>query len=168
MRITLFTLLAISFMSGKSLAFASGPEWQWDKPGTSGFYDGSINLGDGGSNGSFSRYDTGLTPNISNDTVSTPPVLMVIAATDIKFDIVQSGTPVVKPICQAPETPRIFVTPVTVCNFGVGNPIAGINAWADNSGLNWIPRVAGWFQGYGWRTLDGTACGRVEVKYFCE
>lgn len=155
--------------AASACAFATDAEWHWQKAEPGGYYNGAINLNDGGSLTSYSRYGAGLTPNISNDTVSTPPVLMVIAAKDVDFDIVQSGTAVTKPVCTAPQTPRIFVTPVTVCNFGQGNAIGGINAWADNtSATTWTPRVAGWFQGYGWRTLNGTACGRVQINTFCE
>lgn len=93
---------------------------------------------------------------------------MVVAGSNVKFDIVMGGTPVPKPICNAPETAQIFVSPVTVCNISQGTAIGGINTWADQTATTFIPRIAGWFQGYGWRTLNGTACGRVEVKTVCQ
>lgn len=169
-RFTWGLVLALcSAVTASAYAFASDAEWHWEKAEPGGFYNGAINLNDGGSVTPFSRYGAGLTPNISNDTVSTPPVLMVLAGADVKFDIMQAGTPVTKPTCSAPKVPRIYVVPVTVCNFGQGNAIGGFNAYADNtSATTWTPRVAGWFQGFGWRSLDATACGRVQVTTVCE
>jgi len=157
--------LCIAWASN-SLAMAS--EWHWDTFGSSG-YSGNINLQDDiGSALNYQRFDAAASPSLFGSTSVQSPIT-VVAGTDIKMEIAQGGVLITKPICIAPKTPKIFVAPVTVCNFGQGNAIGGINAWADNvNSTSWRTRVAGWFQGYGWRTLDSTQCGRVQVTSFCE
>lgn len=160
---TTVALLALA----TSPAFAKAADWHWNEYGASS-YSGQVALRDDqGSSVTYQRYSAGSTPALFG-AVSVQSPLMVVAGNDINFDIVYSGQAVNKPTCNAPETPRVFVSPVTVCNFGQGNAIAGINAWADQNATQYIPRLAVWIQGYNWRTLDWTECGRVEVKTFCK
>ncbi len=159
------SLACVAVFAQSALAVAA--EWHWDAFGSSK-YGGQVSLKDDqGSAVNYQRYSAGASPALFGAISVQSPLLVVAGGADIKFDIVQSGTVIAKPVCNLPETPHVYVTPVTVCNFGQGNAIAGINAWADQTATTYTPRVAGWFQGYGWRPLDGTACGRVEVKTLC-
>lgn len=147
-------------------AEAKAADWHWDAFGTS-TYSGQIALSDDQGSTNYQRYNAAGSPSLFGATSVQSP-MMVLAGTDINFTIVNSGTPVAKPTCNAPKVAKVYVTPVTVCNFGQGNAIGGINAWAADTGATFTPHVSAWFQGYNWRTLDGTACGRVEVKTLCE
>lgn len=160
--------LAVSLLLlAANSAFAYAADWHWDDFGTSS-YSGQISLRDDqGSAVTYQRYSAGNTPALFG-AISVQSPLMVVAGMDINYDIVISGTVATLPTCNSPQTAQVYVTPVTVCNFGQGNAIGGINAWADKTATTYTPHVAAWFQGYGWRTLDGTTCGRVKVETFCK
>ncbi|WP_455233523.1 hypothetical protein [Geopseudomonas aromaticivorans] len=142
-------------------AFASDPTWQWDENGADSLYTGNEQIGL--NNDSFTR-EAGT--SLSKNAVSQPPIVISLA-NDIEFDLVQTGTPVPKPDCIAPETAKIYVTPVTACNAGVGTAIGGIHVYADDDGTNFIPRLQVWVHGLGWQAVNDHACGMVEVKTMC-
>lgn len=117
---TTVALLALA----TSPAFAKAADWHWNEYGASS-YSGQVALRDDqGASVTYQRYSAGSTPALFG-AVSVQSPLMVVAGNDINFDIVYSGQAVNKPTCNAPETPRVFVSPVTVCNFGQGNAMHG-------------------------------------------
>ncbi|MBC7198380.1 MAG: hypothetical protein H5U32_03925 [Pseudomonas balearica] len=155
----------LSLLSQAAQAYAE--QWHWEVFGANS-YSGQIPLRDDqNQNLNYQRYNSAQNPQLFGS-VSVQSPIMVVAGTDIDIQIVRSGVAVTKPTCNSPKTPAIYVSPVTVCNFGVGTSIAGINAYAVDNGTTYTPKLDAWFQGYGWRSLDGTNCGRVEVKMLCQ
>jgi len=161
---------ALGLLIGASLSsatFAADLDWQWNDPGSAGFYNGSQTLSNGSGVSSYSRYAPGFAPNITADTVSQPPVLL-LAVANIDFDVVAAGTAINKPTCNLPKVAAIFVSPVTVCDMGTGSNIGGIHAYADSTATQFIPRVQVWVQGLGWQSINNHPCGMVEVKTMCK
>jgi hypothetical protein len=155
-------------LSAPAMAFAAGLDWQWNNPGSAGFYSGSINLNGGSGSGAFSRYDMGSTPNMTTDTVSTPPLLLMAGGADIDFSINNAGVPMVKKVCTAPAALKVFASPVTVCDSGTANNIQGVHVDAVDGGANFTPRLWIYVAGTGWKQVSNHPCGRLEVKQFCE
>lgn len=151
-------------------AFAAGPEWHWATAEPGGFYDGSINLNDGAAPTTFSRYGAGLTPNIANDTVSTPPLLLVAGGgADLDITIGRTGVAVTKKPCPAPGTLSVFATPVTVCDSGVANNIQGIHVNATDGGATFTPQLWVYVAGAGWKQVAANhSCGQLEIKQLCK
>lgn len=160
-------LFLLAAFPATTMAVAADVDWQWNDPGSSGFYNGSQTLSNGSGTSAFSRYAPGSTPNISADTVSQPPVLL-IAGSNIDFDIIQAGTPINKPTCSAPKVPTIYVTAVTVCDYGIGSNIGGFRAYSDETATQFTPRLAIWVQGQGWRNIDNHPCGMVKTETMCK
>lgn len=152
-----------------SLAKAAPIDWQWNDPGSTGFYSGNISLyGTGGSQTStFNRYSGGVTPNMNTDTVSTPPVLLM-ASMDIDFKIGKSGVAVAKKSCPSPMSLQVYATPVTVCDSGTANNIQGFHVDAVDNGTSFTPRLFIYVAGTGWKQVVNNECGRLEVKQFCQ
>ncbi|MFU4567850.1 hypothetical protein ACRS7P_24290 [Pseudomonas aeruginosa] len=161
-------LFLLAAFPATTMAFAADVDWQWNDPGSAGFYNGSQTLSNGASTSAFSRYAPGLTPNISADTVSQPPVLLIAGGSNIDFDVVQAGTAINKPTCSPPKVPAIYVTAVTVCDYGVGSNLGGFKAYADSTATQYIPRLAIWVQGQGWRNIDNHPCGMVKTETMCK
>ncbi len=166
--IALVSLLALC--SGNASAFASGPEWQWDAGGNAGnFYSGSVGLNDGGGSNPFSRYNAGVTPNMSNDTVSTPPLLIMAGGgADLDIEISRSGVAVTKKVCTGTSTLSVFASPITMCDSGVAANIQGVHVDAVNGGLTFTPRLWIYVAGTGWKQITNHPCGQLEVKQMCK
>lgn len=163
------TLVLFSLCNTQAQAFAAGPEWHWTTAEPGGFYDGSINLNDGGAARPFSRYGSGLTPNISNDTVSTPPLLLMAGGADIDISIGRTGVAVPKKSCPAPSVLSVFATPVTVCDSGVANNIQGIHVNATDGGATFTPQLWVYVAGSGWKQVTANhPCGQLEIKQLCK
>ncbi|MDU4254429.1 hypothetical protein [Pseudomonas sp.] len=160
-------LVGVIFSLLSQAAQAYAEQWHWEVYGNSS-YSGQIPLRDDqGANLNYQRYSGSQNPQLFGS-VSVQSPVMVVAGTDITIKIMRAGDGVAKPTCTPPKKSAIYVSPVTVCNFGVGTAIGGINAYANDYGTYYVPRLDAWYQGYGWRALNGTDCGRVEVKLLCE
>ncbi|HHK1717141.1 TPA: hypothetical protein ACQQ5N_002926 [Pseudomonas aeruginosa] len=167
---TVFALVALALFT-PALAFAADLDWQWNDAGAAGFYSGSINLNGGAGGSPFSRYDVGMTPNMTNDTVSTPPVLLMAGGADIDFQISNTGVPIDKKECTAPAALEVYATPVSVCYQGPES-VQGFYVGASQTSTTFTPRlyvlVSKEHNGI-WREVqEGHACGRLEVKQFCK
>ncbi len=163
--------IVLAFLvNSQAQAYAAQPEWHWTTAEPGGFYDGSINLNDGGAARSFSRYGAGLTPNISNDTVSTPPLVLVAAGgADLDITIGRTGVAVPKKTCQAPAVLSVFASPVTVCDSGVANNIQGIHVNATDGGATFTPQLWVYVAGAGWKQVTANhPCGQLEIKQMCK
>lgn len=167
---TVFALVALA-LSTPALAFGADLDWQWNDAGAAGFYSGSINLNGGAGGSPFSRYDVGTTPNMTNDTVSTPPVLLMAGGADIDFQISNTGVAINKKTCTAPAALEVYATPSSVC-YGGPETIQGFYVSASQTATTFTPTL--WVlvskQGGGiWREVQaGHACGRLEVKQLCK
>lgn len=157
--------VAFSLLSQAAQAYAE--QWHWEVFGASS-YSGQIALRDDlGQSLNYQRFSSAQNPQLFGS-MSVQSPITVVAGSDIDIRVMRAGVAVSKPTCSSPKTPAIFVSPVTVCNFGVGTPMAGINAYAVDNGTTYTPKLDAWFPGYGWRSLEGTNCGRVEVKMLCQ
>jgi hypothetical protein len=87
---------------------------------------------------------------------------------DIDFSINRAGVAIKKKTCTAPAVLKVFASPVTVCDSGKANNIQGVHVDAVNSGANFTPRLWIYIAGTGWKQVVNHACGRLEVKQFCE
>lgn len=167
---TVFALIALA-LSAPALAFAADLDWQWNNAGAAGFYSGSISLNGGAGGSPFSRYDVGMTPNMTNDTVSTPPVLLMAGGADIDFQISNTGEAITKKACTAPAALEVYATPVSVCYQGAES-VQGFYVGASQTSTTFTPRlyvlVSKHLNGI-WREVQaGHACGRLEVKQLCK
>lgn len=159
--------VVLSVLAIVDIAYAKAGEWHWERFGNSS-YQGQVQLRDDlGTASNYQRFSAGSTASLFGSTSVQSPLLVVDAA--IKMDIVMGGTAVAKPSCPTSKNPAIYVAPVTVCNYTEGTAMSAFNAYADNtSSTTWTPHVAAYYQGYGWRVLDGTACGRIQVTTMCQ
>ncbi|EPQ6932581.1 hypothetical protein ACUVZD_000224 [Pseudomonas aeruginosa] len=165
---TVFALVALA-LSTPALAFAADLDWQWNDAGAVGFYSGSINLNGGAGGSPFSRYDVGTTPNMTNDTVSTPPVLLMAGGADIDFQISNTGVAITKKVCTAPAVLEVYATPVSMCDSGVANNIQGFYVDAAQTATTFTPRLWVLVGGSSWKQVAANhACGRLEVKQLCK
>jgi hypothetical protein len=156
----------LSLLSQAAMAYAE--EWHWEAYGT-GSYSGQVNLRDDqGSALNYQRYSSGMNPQLFGMTSVQSPMVVVAGGNDITIDLVRAGTAVPKPTCTAPETPKIYVTASTVCDSGVGSNIGGYHTWAEDSGTDFIPRLAVWVQGLNWRQINNNPCGIVQVQTMCK
>lgn len=150
-------------------AVVAAPEWHWATAEPGGFYSGSISLGSDVGTQSFSRYSAGMTPNVMNDTVSTPPLLLMAGGADLDITIGRTGVAVTKKACSAPAALSVFATPVTVCDSGVANNIQGIHVNAVDGGATFTPQLWVYVAGSGWRQVaPNHACGQLEIKQMCK
>lgn len=164
---TVFALVALA-LSTPALAFAADLDWQWNDAGAAGFYSGSINLNGGAGGSPFSRYDVGMTPNMTNDTVSTPPVLLMVRS-DIDFQISNTGVAITKKVCTAPAVLEVYATPVSVCDSGTANNLQGFHVSATDTPTTFTPTLWVHVGGVGWKPVTAdSACGRLEVKQLCK
>jgi len=165
---TVFALVALA-LSTPALAFAADLDWQWNDAGSAGFYSGSINLNGGAGGSPFSRYDVGTTPNMTNDTVSTPPVLLMAGGADIDFQISNTGVAITKKVCTAPAVLEVYATPVSVCDSGTANNLQGFYVSATDTPTTFTPQLWVHVGGAGWKPVAANnACGRLEVKQLCK
>lgn len=148
-------------------AIAADQVWHWESFGTDS-YSGQVDLKDDlGGSVNYQRYNNGSTAQVFGASSVQSP-MVILTASSLEVDLVQAGTTVPYPTCTSPETPRIYVTPTTVCHNGTGNNLAGIHAYADDTGSAYVPRLQVWVQGYGWQNIDNHPCGVVEVKTMCK
>jgi len=74
-------------------------------------------------------------------TAGPPDVGFEGQGSDISFAIAGNGWRVGKPDCGDGERPRIFVAPVMASGGGDGEPMAAIQAWANDEGSRWRVRL---------------------------
>ncbi|AVX93005.1 hypothetical protein C1X35_18960 [Pseudomonas sp. FW306-1C-G01A] len=170
MRLIKSTFALVAFvLSTPVMAFAAPLDWQWNDPGSAGFYSGSIGLNAGAGASAFSRYDVGSTPNMTNDTVSTPPILLMAGGVDVDFSISNTGVAIAKKTCTPPAALEVYATPVTVCDSGTASNIQGFHVTATNTPTTFTPQLWIYVAGTGWKQVAvNNACGRLEVKQLCK
>lgn len=160
-------LMLGALLAACQLATANDQVWHWESFGTDS-YSGEITLKDDqGAVINYQRYANGSSAQMFG-AASVQSPMVILTASSLDVDLVQAGTTVPYPTCTAPETPRIYVTPATVCNSGTGYNLAGIRAYADDTGTAFVPRLQVWIQGYGWQNINNHPCGVVEVKTMCK
>lgn len=157
----------LALFSLQSHAFAADPSWHWQEFGTSG-YSGQIQLKDDtGAAIGYGRYSGAASSLLGSSSVQSP--LMVVAGADIDIDMVVAGLPVTKKTCTGASTLKVFVTPAAVCYPGVAHNMSGFQAWAENtSATTFTPRLAMNVPGYGWRNIDNSSCGMVQIQQICK
>jgi hypothetical protein len=146
---------------------AADTDWHWNVYGQSS-YSGQINLRDDqGSALAYQRYSGAGVPTILGSSSVQPP-LMVVAGMDVNFEVVRAGTPVPKPSCQSPKVAKIYVSVAGACDSGIGSNIGGFYAYSEETPTTFVPRLAVWVQGLGWRAVNNQACGLVKTETMCK
>lgn len=160
-------LLGTFLTLASAFAVAAEPEWHWNVYGQSS-YSGQINLRDDlGSSIAYQRYSGSGIPALLGSSSVQPP-LMVIAGMDVNFDVVRAGTAIAKPTCLAPKVAKIYVSVAAACDSGVGSNIGGFYAYSDETATTFVPRLAVWVQGLGWRAVNNHPCGLVKTETMCK
>ncbi|MFJ7794548.1 hypothetical protein [Pseudomonas sp. NPDC096950] len=160
-------IVALLLISSAPVVQAAETDWHWNVYGQSS-YSGQINLRDDqGSALAYQRYSGAGVPTILGSSSVQPP-LMVVAGMDMSIDVVQAGTAIPKPSCLAPKVAKIYVSVAAACDSGVGSSIGGFYAYADETATTFVPRLAVWVQGLGWRAVNNQACGLVKTETLCK